>query len=335
MKIAATFALSATQREAIARIGPNTQVVDRECRTAEDIAALLDSNTEVLLTFRIPSDAVVRSPKLKWVQLLSAGADHVLREATPGDRFTITTASGLHSVLIGEYCIGSILAFTHRFHTTLRGQLKHEWLKQRPFMTSVRELRGSIMGILGYGSIGRETARMGQALGMAVLALKRNPDDRVDSGWTPEGVGDAEGKIPARFYGPSQCKELMAQSDFVVVTLPLTPETRGFIGVAELAAAKPEAYIVNIGRGGVIDEPALIAALKEGRIAGAGLDVFEREPLPSDSPLWDMENVILTPHSAGSKLGYFEHAFQIFIENLRRFAAERPLLNQVDRTKAY
>jgi phosphoglycerate dehydrogenase-like enzyme len=170
---------------------------------------------------------------------------------------------------------------------------------------------------------------------MTVLALKRNPDDHLDSGWTPAGVGDPEGKIPTRFYGPSQCKELMAHSDFVVVTLPLTPVTRGFVGVAELAAARPEAYIVNIGRGGVIDQAALIAALREGKIAGAGLDVFEREPLPADSPLWDMENAILTPHSAGSKRGYFDHAFEIFIENLRRFAAHKALLNQVDRTKGY
>ena len=237
--------------------------------------------------------------------------------------------------MIAEYCIASILAFTHRFHLTIKAQLKHEWLKQSPFMTSVRELRGCTLGILGYGSIGRETARMAAALGMTVLALKRNRDDRLDLGWTPVDIGDPEGKIPARLYGPSQCKELMAQSDFVVVTLPLTPETRGFVGAVELAAAKPEAYIVNIGRGGVIDEAALIAALKEGKIAGAGLDVFEREPLPAHSPLWDLENVILTPHSAGSKRGYFDHAFEIFIENLRRFVTDRALLNQVDRTTGY
>ena len=202
-------------------------------------------------------------------------------------------------------------------------------------METADSLRGKTLGVIGYGSIGRETARIGAALGMPVVALKRNPADRADHGWNPPDVGDPEGRIPARWFGPQECAKLLGESDYVTVTLPLTPHTRGFVGVKEIAAMRPQAYIVNIGRGSVIDQNALIAALSEKRIAGAGLDVFEREPLEADSPLWAMDNVILTPHVSGAYRDYNTGACKLFADNLRRFRAGQPLLNLIDRALGY
>jgi phosphoglycerate dehydrogenase-like enzyme len=228
-----------------------------------------------------------------------------------------------------------MLAYAHRLHLIIRAQLRHEWLRSGQFMGSVDELRGRTLGIVGYGSIGRETARLAAAFGMRVLALKRDPADRRDPGWCPAGLGDPDGSIPEKFYGPNQCEEILRASDYVSVTLPLTEHTRRFIGAREIAAMKQGAYIVNIGRGEVIDEPAMIDALRAGKIGGAGLDVFEKEPLPAESPLWDIENVILTPHMSGANRGYMDKACELFADNLRRFVAGQPLLNLVDRQLGY
>jgi phosphoglycerate dehydrogenase-like enzyme len=197
-------------------------------------------------------------------------------------------------------------------------------------MSIIEDLRGRTLGIIGYGSIGRETARLAQAFGMTVLALKRDPDDRKDHGWTPAGLGDRDGTIPRQFFGPDEREQILHESDYVSVTLPLTDHTRKFIGAREFAAIKPGAFLVNIGRGEVIDEAAMIAALQDGKLVGAGLDVFEREPLPADSPLWEIENVILTPHMSGANRGYMDQACELFADNLRRFHANQPLLNLVD-----
>jgi len=202
-------------------------------------------------------------------------------------------------------------------------------------MGVVDDIRGQTLGIIGYGSIGRETARLAAAFGMKVLALKRNPSDRADSGWCPAGLGDPEGKIPARIFGPDDREAILRESDFVSVTLPLTGHTRKFIGEREFNAMKPNAYLVNIGRGEVIDERAMTAALSAKKIAGAGLDVFEHEPLESTSPLWDLENVILTPHMSGANRSYMERACELFADNLQRFATGRPLLNVVDPNLGY
>ena len=196
-------------------------------------------------------------------------------------------------------------------------------------------MRGRTLGVIGYGSIGRETARIARALGMEVLALKRNPDERRDPGWNPPGVGDPDGNIPRRWYGPEQCEDLLRESDYITVTLPLTSHTRGFIGRKEIAAMRPNAYIVNVGRGEVIDQDALIDALRGNRIAGAGLDVFEREPLETESALWNLENVILTPHISGGFKNYNGVCCELFAANLQRFRTGQPLFNLVDRSMGY
>jgi phosphoglycerate dehydrogenase-like enzyme len=259
----------------------------------------------------------------------------VLGGPLKGSKIPITTASGIHATPIAEYTIGSMLAYAHRIHLAIRAQVRHEWMRSGAFMAGVDDIRGQTLGIIGYGSIGRETARLAAAFGMKVLALKRNPSDRVDAGWCPAGLGDPDGKIPARYFGPEECEAILRESDYVSITLPLTDHTRKFVGERELAAMKPGAYLVNIGRGEVIDESAMAAALSAKKLGGAGLDVFEHEPLEASSPLWDLENVILTPHISGANRGYMDKACELFAENLKRFAANRPLLNLVDPALGY
>ena len=335
MKVISTVTLQPAQRAAIAAAAPGAEIADRLCRTPDEVGELASSGCDVLLTFRVPNDIADRARGLKWIQLLSAGADHVLGGPLKGGTIPVTTASGIHATPIGEYTMASILAYAHRLHLAIRAQARHEWMRGRHFDAGVDGLRERTLGIIGYGSIGRETARLAAAFGMTVLALKRNPDDRADPGWCPAGVGDPDGRIPARFFGPDEREAILRESDYVSVTLPLTNHTRKFIGEREFAAMKPGAYLVNVGRGEVIDERAMAAALSAGKIGGAGLDVFEHEPLEATSPLWDLENAILTPHISGGYRAYMDKACELFAENLKRFASNRPLLNLVDANLGY
>lgn len=335
MRIISTVALSPAQEKLIGDASDGARLAHRTCRTIDEVTQLVAQGADVLLTFRMPEDVAARTPGLRWIQLLSAGADHTPKALIASGALPITTASGIHATPIAEYTIGSMLAYAHKLHLTMRAQVRREWMRSGQFMATVDELRGKTLGVVGYGSIGRETARIGAALGMRVVALKRLPDDRADHGWCPPGLGDPEGRIPERWYGPDQREALMRESDYLTVTLPATPETHHFIGAREIAAMKPDAYIVNIGRGEVIDERALVEALRGKMIGGAGLDVFEQEPLPAESPLWDMEQVILTPHMSGACKTYMDKACELFAENLRRFRAGKPLLNLVDPKLGY
>ncbi|MGH7915923.1 MAG: D-2-hydroxyacid dehydrogenase [Candidatus Binataceae bacterium] len=334
MKIVATVSLTPEQRGIIETAAGDVELSDRNCRSQAEIADFA-SGCDVLFTFRAPDDLMRNSPQLKWIQLLSAGADHLMRgQVAERKQVAVTTASGIHATPIAEYTIGSMLAFAHGFHITSRSQFHREW-KRDNFMRTLDSMRGKTLGVVGYGSIGRETARIARALGMDVLALKRDPATREDPGWNPPGVGDPAGELPRRFYGPEECAPMLAESDYITVTLPLTESTRKFVGRAEIAAMRPQAYLVNIGRGEVIDQAALIDALRANRIGGAGLDVFEHEPLEAESPLWDMENVILTPHMSGAHKNYNTDAARLFADNLGRFRRGEPLFNLVDRALGY
>jgi phosphoglycerate dehydrogenase-like enzyme len=336
MKIVSTLDLAPALRELLQQAAPEAQILSRQCPGPAEMAELLKSadGCDVMFTFRVPPEMMRLAPQVRWIQLLSAGADHMPKGCV-SDEVTITTASGIHAVVIAEYTIASMLAFAHKFHALIRAQIRREWRRPGEFMASVDVMRGRTLGVVGYGSIGRETARLAQALGMRVLALKRAPAEHADPGWMPAGLGDPDGRIPERFYGPEECRAMLAECDYITVTLPLTEATRRFIGAPELEVMKPHAYLVNIGRGDVIDQEALIEALRAGKIGGAGLDVFEREPLESDSPIWGMENVILTPHMSGGFKGYVQTCCEVFAENLRRFVANRPLLNRIDPALGY
>jgi phosphoglycerate dehydrogenase-like enzyme len=317
-------------------VSPRLSIVQQTCRDAGEVAAALAAHpdVEVLYTFGLPTDALALAPRLRWVQLHSAGADHLLGQPIMQGDVLVTTSSGIHATPIAEYVLASILAHRWQVARWTGCQRERLWPSGRWELYARPELRGGTLGILGYGSIGREVGRLGRAFGMRVLAIGRT-GSRVEKGYAVPATGDPEGAVPERFYPPEELDDLLAECDYVLVALPLTPATRHRIGEAELRAMKPSAFLVNISRGAIVDEAALVRALREGWIAGAGLDVFEQEPLPADSPLWELENALISPHVAGFSPRYDERAVDLFAENLRRYLSGEPLLNLVDKTAGY
>jgi phosphoglycerate dehydrogenase-like enzyme len=214
-------------------------------------------------------------------------------------------------------------------------QNENNWPEDRWSLFLPDEIRGRTLGILGYGSIGREIARLAKAFGMKVLASKRDAKRIDHQGYTLPGTGDPDGTVLDRIYPGEATKMMVSECDYVVVTLPETPATKHSVDESVFRAMKPNCFLINVGRGAVIQEDDLIMALRKAWIAGAGLDVFEAEPLSADSPLWKMENVLITPHISGFTPQYDVRAAAIFEENLRRYIAEEPLLNVVDRSLGY
>lgn len=322
--------------ERLGAVSPRLKVAQQTCRDADEVAqALVDhSATEVLYTFHLPDDTLDLAPGLRWVQLHSAGADHILDHPIMHSDLVITTASGIHATPIAEYVFASMLAHRWRVPLWTRCQREQEWPSGRWSLYARPELRGATLGIVGYGSIGREVGRLGRSFGMRVLALRRSTD-RADQGYAVQHTGDPEGSVPERFFPLEALHDMLGECDYVVIALPLTTATFHFIGEAELQAMKPTAYLVNIARGSLVDEAALVRALREGWIAGAGLDVFEQEPLPGDSPLWDLENALISPHVAGFTPHYDERVTALFAQNLALYIAGEPLLNQLDKSQGY
>jgi phosphoglycerate dehydrogenase-like enzyme len=196
-------------------------------------------------------------------------------------------------------------------------------------------LRGSTIGIVGYGSVGRELARICRPLGATVLATKRDLKSPDDDDYMQAGMGDPHAEFPDRLYPPEAIGSMLAKCDFVVITIPLTSKTRGLINAKVLKRMQPSAFLIDVSRGGVVDHGALVEALNDNAISGAVLDVFPVEPLPDSSPLWEMPNVLISPHVAGASTAYFQQAAELFAENLRRYLAEQPLLNRYDPERGY
>lgn len=257
-------------------------------------------------------------PRIRWVHARSAGLEEVLFPELVERPIVLTNGSGVFSDSLAEFVLGAILFFARGFRRLVRNQQAGIW---DPF--EVRDIAGQTAGIVGYGSIGRAVAARIHPLGMKVLALRR------------AAVAGARDEWVERVYGPAQRLEMIAQCDYIVVTAPLTADTRGIIGEAEFAAMKPEAVVINIGRGPVVDEHALIRALTEKRIEGAALDVFDTEPLPAGHPFYRLDNVLLSPHSADHTHDWLERAMQLFLDNLERFEKGEPLQNVVDKRRGY
>jgi phosphoglycerate dehydrogenase-like enzyme len=258
-----------------------------------------------------------RAAALKWIHSTAAGVDGLLSPAVMSGSITLTSSVGIHTVGLPEHIMALILAFARRLHISVRNQARHRW-DRAPSIGE--EIQGKVLGILGLGSIGRALAARAAAFGMRVIGTKRTPEPlpHVDQVFPPSGTDD-----------------VLRESDYLAIILPLTPETRGLIDGRALALMKRTAVLLNVGRGAVVVEAALIEALKARTIAGAGLDVFEREPLPADSPLYDMENVIVTPHVSGASLTYLDRAIPLFCDNLRRYLDGGPMRNVVDPARGY
>jgi len=319
VKILSPLQLEEKHWERVRQLSPrlSLSLVEGE---AQFLEALPDA--EVVVIWPRPFDLSL-APRLKWIQLISAGLDRFVGRPIMESDIIVTTASGIHATPIAEYVLASILAFSRRFRDMWRLQERREWPEDRWGILRGEELRGKTVGILGYGSIGREVGRLCQAFGMRVLATKRSAKEREGKGYFMPGRGDPEGSVVDQIFDPSQLREMLKECDFFIVAVPLTPETEGMVGREELKAMKGSAYLVNISRGRVVDEEALVEALKEGWIGGAGLDVFAQEPLPQESELWGLENVILSPHISANTPHYQERFTGLFCENLRRYLAGR------------
>ncbi len=326
--------LNDAQQQRVQNVSP--RLVVQNVESAREINEALTPDTEVVFGGGgdLPLD---RAPGLRWVQIQSAGADHLIRTPLWQSDVTITSANGVHTVQLAEYVLAMLLAHGHHLPRMQRAQAQHQWAdhKERDQLLP-RELRGATVGIVGYGAIGREVARLSMAFGMRVLATARTTDGAHGyDGWTPPGTGDADGTLPERFYTLDQLPDMLAQCDAVVLALPMGERTRHVLNADSLAALPPHALVVNIGRGGLIDQAALVEALQNGRLGGAALDVTDPEPLPADSPLWDMPNVIITPHIGGLSPHYTDRAVDLFTANLGRYVAGEPLFNVVDREQGY
>jgi phosphoglycerate dehydrogenase-like enzyme len=308
--------ISDTQLEEIRAIAPEKKLLFT--RDHDEIGANAEE-IEIAVGW-VPRDLISKFNNLRWFQQWGAGADWLLNhpELVAKD-FILTNMSGLHAIPISEHIFSLMLALARGLHRAVKAQGKGKWLRHESL--DLFELAGKTMVLVGVGAIGERTAAIAAAMGMRVLGVRRNPTLQAP------GV--------ERMFGPAQLMDVLPHADFVVLTIPLTPETRGLIGEPELKAMKSSAKIINIGRGGTIQEAYLIKALQESWIAGAGLDVFETEPLPSESPLWDMDNVILTSHYSGLTPHYTERGLAIFKDNLRRYQAGDPLRNVVDKNLAY
>ncbi len=267
-----------------------------------------------------PHEWIERAPKLRWFQQWGAGANWLMDhpEAIEKD-FVLTNASGVHSIPISEHIMAFLLAFARDLPNSFATQKAHDW--KRGKKSEVFELAGKTLLLIGVGAIGQRTAQIASALGMKVWGIRRNPAEKA------EGI--------EKMVGPEELDQLLPEADFIVLTVPETPETLHMIDAKAFDKMKSGAYIVNIGRGGTIDEQAMIEALQSGKLGGAGLDVFETEPLPEDSPLWDQDNVIITAHYSGSTPYYDQRAMNIFIENLERYVKGEPLVNVVDKKLGY
>ena len=289
-------------------------------------------DADVLLTRIIPKDPS-QAPRLKWVQFLWEGVDSMTRKFARSD-VILTNSSGAHTVHIAEHVFSYLLTLSRKSFMYRKYQERREWLGWRD-QPELRKLHGSKIGIVGYGRIGRAVARIADGFSMDVIALKRNPGRIMQDKHNGEGCCDMDGSIPKEFYGPDELCKMLGMCDHVVLSLPLTDETRDLFGVREFRAMKRSAFFINIGRGELVDEQALIRALDEKWIAGAGLDVFRDEPLPSDNPLWSMENVVITPHSSVGGDPADDEVVSLFIDNMERFTEGRPLVNLIDKSKGY
>lgn len=323
LKVVSTFPFATASQQLLKEAaGTETVVVT----TSDELSTYLP-DAEVLCSNTIPANWRTLAPRLRWLQFPGAGIDSLastgLLDADSG--VIVTTAAGIHATIISEYVFGSMLMFNWNWPQMVRLQDEHVWARSATwYHLGGHELAGQTIGIVGLGNIGRRIAQLGHAFGMHILGTRRSTHNQ----------GDCETEVD-QFFIPEQLHELLGLSDYVVISVPLTRETEKLIGETELRMMRRNAYLVNIARGRVIDEQALIRALREGWIAGAGLDVTEEEPLPSESPLYAMPNVILTPHISGNSAHYDTRLAALFAENLKRYRNGQQLRNRYDPSRGY
>jgi D-2-hydroxyacid dehydrogenase (NADP+) len=261
--------------------------------------------------------------KLKWIHSTAAGVGQLMFPALKASSVVVTNASGIHSVPMAEHILGTLVALARHFPDCVRYQAARRWAQQEIWDKPLRprELAGQTLLIIGFGAIGRELARRVRPLGMQIWAMTRS------------GTGDAS--LADRVLPVAQLNDVIHQADYVVLAAPETPETHHMIGAKQLAAMKPTAYLINVARGTLVDEAALIEALEKRAIAGAALDVTSEEPLPAESPLWGLENVFITPHMSAASEYLWDRQTDLLLQNLERWFSGRELINRVDLQRGY
>ncbi len=273
----------------------------------------------VMLPWGLPQPQVerlLRLPSVRWVHTVTAGIDHALAALPSASPAILTNARGIFDVPIAEMVMAYVLSVAKRLRDFRTQQDAHTWKLLR-----LREIQGLTLGIVGLGSIGKEIAKRARALGMRVIATRRHPEKASD--------------LVHEMFGPEALADLLATAHFVIIAAPLTEETRGMIGEPQLRRMREDAWLINIARGEIVDQPTLIRALEDGWIAGAALDVFTEEPLPSDSPLWEMTNVVVTPHNSWSTPYLRQREAELFLDNLGRYLRDAPLRNVIDPARGY
>ena len=321
-----TFPEAVMQR--LKSMTPRIKVNLIPAQDTKDIPVETWNKIEVLYTdVLLPEPELV--PNLKWIQFHYAGIDFINESPLLKKTDLIfSTMSGASAIQEAEYILMMLLALGHRMPELIQNQSRKEWPNNRWEKFTPSELYGSTVGLVGYGSISREVARVLQPFNVKVLATKKDVMHPIDTGYSMEDHGDPDGNYFHRLYPMQALKQMLKLCDFVVVTVPLTPETRGMFGVEEIRSMKQGSFLIHVSRSGIVDENALTEALNEHKLSGAALDVFNQEPLPSESPLWKVPNLLITPHVSGFSPLYRVRAGDMFAENLNRYLHGEPILNQ-------
>ena len=282
------------------------------------------ADAEVLLVQSLKREQFLAARALRWVHCPSAAVHQFMFAEFVASKVALTNGSEVHAPAVAEHVMAMMFALARRIPESVRYQHEHAW-GQGPIWNERRasfELAGCTLGLVGLGSIGRNVAQRAAAMGMRVIAVREHPEKP-----RPEFVEEV---LPT-----SRLNDMLSSADYVVLSPPITPATKGMIGREQLAAMKPDAYLLNVGRGPLIDEAALIETLRAHKIAGAALDVFDKEPLPADSPFWDLDNLLITPHTGGFTEKMWERQYSFFAENLRRYLNAEPLIGLVDKHRGY
>ena len=280
--------------------------------------------SDIAVTWSLRSEHLRAARKLRWIHSPAAAVHALMIPEIVASDVVVTNARDVHGPVVAEHVIALVLALAKRLPSAFRYQQQNTWAQDQIWRESPhpREIAGATLGLVGVGSIGLETAKRAAGLGMKVIAVREHADKAQD-------------QSIAKVFTPNELEQILHTSDYIVLAAPLTPRTRALINSERLRQMKPDAYLINVSRGALVYQAALLDALRQHRIAGAALDVFEQEPLPLDSPLWKTENVVITPHSAALTDKLWERHYALISENLRRFLAGAPLLNVVDKTRGY
>jgi D-2-hydroxyacid dehydrogenase (NADP+) len=280
-------------------------------------------DAEILISWSVRPEQITAAKKLRWIHSTAAAVHQLIFPKLVNSAIVLTNAREVHGPVVAEHVIALIFALAKKIPDSVRLQEKHVWGQQILWdeLPRVREVAGATVGLVGLGSIGRAVAKSAKALGMRVVAVREHPE---------KGSEGADA-----VFAPAQIDEVFRHADYIVLAAPVTAGTKAIANAERLALMKPDACLINVGRGPLIDEPALAAALREKRIGGAALDVFPKEPLAADSPLWDVPNLLITPHTAALTDKLWERQYALFSENLRRYLNGKALLAVVDKRKGY